>query len=209
MSQAITAPLATRAEPETEAKFDTNRWCTSEDGFAPVRLYWPRGIDADVCGDPDDCVGAAFMNDFRSESGFDALQETPWPIPGRVGKRVNIWFQPPYSRGLLKKFVPRAVKEVQRRRNVELIALLPMSFDTAWWNDSVWPSYKQMLIRSSRLHFMKNSVVEKNARHGNVYVRFSSIENEKIEEKNYRRFRKIFSKYGEVIDNHRLPRIYV
>ena len=79
----------------------------------------------------------------------DALS-VEWPLC-----EGNIWLNPPYSRGLQKQFIAKAVKEVTRCNVYTVVALLPARTDTSLFHDLLYckPRVEIEFLRG-RLQFL-------------------------------------------------------
>ncbi len=71
-----------------------------------------------------------------------ALGPKPWP-----GDRV--FLNPPYDRGLLVRFLDRAVRESESGKVV--VVILPVRSDTDWWAD-------QVVAKASEIRFIRRRV---------------------------------------------------
>ena len=67
------------------------------------------------------------------------------------------WLNPPYGRGLLSKFLNKAVSEYQNC-GAKVVLLLPVDTSTNWWH-----TYVEPFNREGRVEFIEGRIVFKGA----------------------------------------------
>lgn len=83
-------------------------------------------------------VGVDYFDPCPNNPDFDGL-DIPWP------RNIPIWCNPPYTRGLIGKWVKKCHEEWQHGSDVYL--LIPSYTDTAYFHDFV--------IDCARIHFIR------------------------------------------------------
>ena len=109
------------------------KWVHKEFGFV--------GLDA--AADVDNAVAIHYIDEY-----MDALV-TPWNSDDIV------WCNPPYGKEA-KKFVERAIDQVEKKNCSKVVMLLAVRTDTKMFQELIFP-------RASRIHFIKGRVKFKRA----------------------------------------------
>ena len=109
------------------------KWVHKEFGFV--------GLDA--AADVDNAVAIHYIDEY-----MDALV-TPWNSDDIV------WCNPPYGKEA-KKFVERAIDQVEKKNCAKVVMLLAVRTDTKMFQELIFP-------RASRIHFIKGRVKFKRA----------------------------------------------
>lgn len=104
------------------------KWVHKEFGFV--------GLDA--AADVDNAVAIHYIDEY-----MDALV-TPWNSDDIV------WCNPPYGKEA-KKFVERAIDQVEKKNCSKVVMLLAVRTDTTMFHDLIFP-------KASRIHFIKRRV---------------------------------------------------
>lgn len=112
----------------------TDEWATPESFMKVVHQRWPR-FDLDVCALPVSAKADRYFT--PRDDGLSLAWDGPL-----------IWMNPPYGR-TIAQWVRRAW---EARIDNEVVCLLPVRSDTAWWHDYVMRAAEIGLIRG-RLHF--------------------------------------------------------
>ena len=109
------------------------KWVHKEFGFV--------GLDA--AADVDNAVAIHYIDEY-----MDALV-TPW------NSNDIVWCNPPYGKEA-KKFVERAIDQVEKKNCSKVVMLLAVRTDTKMFQELIFP-------RASRIHFIKGRVKFKRA----------------------------------------------
>lgn len=94
---------------------------------------------------------------------YDGL-ETDWSDDGDYSN-VRVFLNPPYSKGLQKKFIAKAVEET--KKGALVVALLPARTDTKLFHDYIWDTHKHRPRPwVQEVRFLKGRVKFVGASHG-------------------------------------------
>ena len=106
---------------------EDHTWETPEDLFALYDNQWCFGLDAAASAANTKCARWYGPQGERGDALDPALL---WPID------VPIWLNPPYKRGVQRRFVQKAADTALRGGTV--VVLLPVRSDTKVWHSLVW-----------------------------------------------------------------------
>jgi len=121
---------------------NSDEWCTPQWLFNELddefEFTWDLACTWDNCK----CEDGYYL-----DKGEDAL-EYPWnEIEG------SLWCNPPYSRGLQKKFIQKAAEE--RLKGATSVFLIPARTDTKAWHDYIWNKENHRPREGIEVRFLK------------------------------------------------------
>jgi hypothetical protein len=100
----------------------------------------------------------------------------------------RVFLNPPYSRGLIDRFVAKLLAEIEAGRVTQAILLVHGRTDAAWFHLASSASAARCEVRK-RIRFEKNGVKAKSPETGSVFFYFGQ---------NVERFREVFGAIGAV-----------
>lgn len=98
-----------------------DEWETPQELFDDLNKVW--GFELDVC---------ATRYNRKCKLFFDKEQDglaQEW--------KGTCWMNPPYAKGIIDRWVAKAVSETRAERCVVVVALLPVRTDTRWWHEHI------------------------------------------------------------------------
>ena len=143
--------------PTTTPRAEKDSWATPRDLFD--RLSATHGpFDIDAAADATNHLCAAWFGPGNIYAE-DALT-THWGMEecddeDRVPLRV--WVNPPYSRGMVGRFVAKAVEEARAGRAVTTL-LIPAWTDQPWWAEVVWDAARGRFRPGVEVEFLRGRV---------------------------------------------------
>lgn len=133
-----------------------DNWETPQALFDELDAEFHFGVDVAASKVNRKCE-AYFGPDHWIDHYCDALL-VEWPI----GK--TCWMNPPYSRGLQKKFIAKAAQEQQR--GVTTVALLPSRTDTTAFHSHIYDMRTWTPREGVEMRFLKGRLKFVGAEHG-------------------------------------------
>lgn len=98
---------------------NSDSWETPQDFFDKLNAEFKFNLD--VCA-----TNANTKCRLYYDQDMDGLAQT-W--------KGNVWMNPPYGRGVIKKWMAKALHEVEAGHAKIVVCLVPARTDTAWWHD--------------------------------------------------------------------------
>ncbi len=129
---------------------DKDRWRTPPPLFADLsERYGPFTLD----------VAADARNHLCDRwYGPGGLAEDALAVSWRqVGDPVRAWCNPPYSRGMVDRFMRKAVEEAWRG-HARTTCLVPACTDLPWWHELVWDSERHRFRPGVEVEFFRRRV---------------------------------------------------
>jgi len=84
-------------------------------------------------------MGTIDLDPATSQFAQETVKAADWADAERDGLtrewRGNVWLNPPYARGLIEKFVAKALLEFRERRLIQAIILTDNRTDTGWFHE--------------------------------------------------------------------------
>lgn len=147
MSLALVNPATSNTDPELKDEWRTPGWL-----FAYLdEKYGPFTLDAAANSGNTLCplwLGPG------SEIHDDALALARW---GQPGEQRRVFANPPYSRGMVDKFVRKAHVEAKAKR-ARVCLLVPSVTEVPWWHDLVWNAERGKFRVGVTVEFLKPRV---------------------------------------------------
>lgn len=178
-------------EPDTADLSASNEWSTPKKLFEALQArYGP--FDVDICSSPQNALLPKRLEDALDQRCWDRLF-------ARMGLGVVRGFlNPPYSRGMLLRFMSLVRRLVMMGHLRQVTCIVPTYSDTTWWHETVkapagalhavtsgvtalgpatqW-RYEEMIIEviepRGRVRFIEASGATGPARFPNAYVTFA------------------------------------
>jgi len=109
-------------------------------------LDWEFHFGLDAAASDDNAKCAAYITKERNALTLDWIAEARHTIHG-----VNIFLNPPYSRGIVNEFLRTCWEASQRGATV--VVLVHTCTDTKYWDDWVWGKAAEVRHCKGRLNF--------------------------------------------------------
>jgi phage N-6-adenine-methyltransferase len=111
---------------DTKSKIDSDEWYTPWHIIDRVQIFYNEMYWCDVCSTKE-------LNESIKASAYITKQENALS-PLTTWHHQGIWMNPPYSRGLIGKFVDRFIEECTNNHSIEhAIILVNSSTETKWF----------------------------------------------------------------------------
>jgi phage N-6-adenine-methyltransferase len=125
-------PAATQHKSKTDRAVSDNWrtplwvWERATKRFGPFTL--------DAAADEDNHLCASWLG---PGGLFEDALACEWFV-GWTARDDRVWCNPPYSRGMVDKFLAKAWKEVRVGNCRSVTLLLPSDTSTVWWHQYIW-----------------------------------------------------------------------
>jgi phage N-6-adenine-methyltransferase len=134
-------------------------WGTPPQIFNPLNAEFGFDLDA----------AANFQNHkvdrWFGPSAPDYLSDAPDALAVEWSEyAATVWCNPPYSRGLQKKFIAKAAAE--RLNGITSVLLLPARTDTVAFHSYVWDQFNHQPCVGVEVRFIKGRIKFVGAKHG-------------------------------------------
>lgn len=129
-------------------------WGTPDKVFNPLNAEFGFDLDA-----------AATVHNRKVPEWFGPGSDVPDAlVVNWCDYAAFVWCNPPYSRGLQKKFIAKAADE--RLLGVTSVLLLPARTDTVAFHSFVWDQFNQQPCVGVEVRFLKGRIKFEGAQHG-------------------------------------------
>jgi site-specific DNA-methyltransferase (adenine-specific) len=135
----------------------SQHWNTPEWILDAVRKTFRGPIDLDPC-DNEFSVTKPTVS-FRLPD-TDGLKANWGEVSHRIGKRINVFCNPPFGRSEDGTSVADWVKKCREQMTYptinSIILLLPASTETTFWHEHIWPTATAIAFLQGRVSFLLN-----------------------------------------------------
>lgn len=147
MVMTLVNPTTSTTDPELK-----DEWRTPPALFAHLDArYGPFTLD--VAANSGNTLCPLWLGP-GSEIHDDALTISRWGLPG---EQRRVFCNPPYSRGMVAKFVQKAYTEAKAKR-ARVCLLLPAVTEVPWWHLYVWDAERGKFRVGVTVEFLKPRV---------------------------------------------------